>query len=134
MGPAGDPAGQQLGRGTRNPPCTGALVSLLDWRGAALSTSVEGSLQFVAQVSPCPPGAAADRWLLAAASPGAPSGGGYSLQHARTGRFLAVADGRLTLSKSAQQLQLYMDLERREWCLLPAAWSDAVGDLPVPPV
>lgn len=116
MGPVVGPAGEQLGQGTRSPRCCSALVSLLDWRGAALCASIEGNLQFVA--SPCPPGAAAgDRWLLAPAA-GAPSGGGYSLQHAPTGRFLAVTNGRLALSTSPELLQLFMDMERRE--LVPA--------------
>ena len=113
------PGSDLLGQGRLGSPSCTTLLSLRDWRGAALCASVDGSLLFQApgQDGQCYQGSGAGVWLLAAAG-GAPTSGGssYSLQHAASRRFLAAASGRLVLSDAPQQLQLFMDMERSECC------------------
>ncbi len=111
------PGSDLLGQDRLGSPSCTTLLSLRDWRGAALCASVDGSLLFQApgQDGQCYQGSGAGVWLLAAAG-GAPTSGGssYSLQHAASRRFLAAAGGRLVLSDAPQQLQLFMDMERSE--------------------
>lgn len=122
---ASHPGGDALGHPAGSPSCT-SLLSLLDWRGAALCVSADGSLRFQESRhdGQCSAGSAGGVWLLASFG-GAPSrggGGGGSLQHAASGRFLAVAGGRLVLSDAPQPVHLFMDMERSECC---NAWRQA---------
>lgn len=127
---ASHPGGDALGHPAGSPSCT-SLLSLLDWRGAALCVSADGSLRFQESRhdGQCSAGSAGGVWLLAS-SGGAPSrggGGGGLLQHAASGRFLAVAGGRLVLSDAPQPVHLFMDMERSECC---TPRRQAVASLP----
>jgi hypothetical protein len=98
-----------------------SLVRLFDQRGSALQACLDGTLKFVPSSgggSGSTEGSAGDGsasvWVLAA-TPGRHAHCRYTLQNAASGKFLAAPDGQLTCSSAPESLQLFMDLDRREW-------------------
>jgi hypothetical protein len=125
----------QTGRGGDEPALglvQTSLVRLFDQRGSALQACLDGTLKFVPSScggSSSTGGGSASVWVLAA-TPGRHAHCRYTLQNAAAGKFLAAPNGQLTCSFAPASLQLFMDLDRREW--QDWGWLRAVDTHPPP--